>query len=308
MSEFSPPDWGTPEARTFWKPVIDEARDLLAKRGVGKSVMFGMAANNWVRKECLADLKALYPDILWANRTHYFSPKASEGGVSQPFGLSSIVGGAVGVCYEPDLGEAHCGWRHPSLIINFPRLDNVAGAVFNNYPATYRIFGEGVLLSGGMGWNAVPASHGVGHFGADFWPVMKDPKGGPSRNLADRYVFWHSLSLADVIPSILAPGPEGPVPTVRSQLMREALQEAEVRIYIQDILLDGTKCAKLGADLEKRCRDLCLERMWALRYYSQFAQPAVGSDYARVFSQRQWEDLSEKLYAAAGDVARAVRR
>ena len=221
-------------------------------------------------------------------------------------GLPSVVAGVVGVCYDPEETPLKLGWKAPNLAINFPRLENVEGAVFNEYPATYRIFGEGVLLSGGMGWNGIAASRGVGHFGADFWPVLKDPKGGPSRTMADRYVFWHSLSLADVIPSILAADAEGPAATVRLQLMREALQEAEVRVFVQDALLDPAQCARLGAELEKRCRELCLERMWALRYYSQFAQPAIASDYARVFNQRQWEDLSERLYAAAGDVAAAL--
>jgi len=306
LGELATPEWGTAESQAFWKPVIDEARKLLAKRGVEKSLMFGMGANNWVKAECLTDLKKLYPEVLWVNRTHYFAPNASGGGVTQPFGLSSIVGGAVAVCYEPDLGVVHCGWKNATPVINFPRLDNVAGAVFNEYPATYRIFGEGVLLSGGMGWNGVAASRGAGHFGADFWPVLKDTKGS-ARTMADRYVFWHSLSLADVIPSILAAAPEGPSPTVRQQLMREALQEAEARVFVQNALLDPAQRARLGTELEARCRALCLERMWALRYYSQFAQPAIASDYSRVFSQRQWEDLSERLYAAAGDVAATQR-
>jgi len=303
LGELVPPEWGTPESQAFWKPVIDGARDILAKRGVEKSMMFGMGANNWVKEECLADLKKLYPQVLWVNRTHFFTPSAGGGKNSQAFGLTSVVGGAVAVCYEPDLGIAHCGWKSALPIINFPRMENVAGAVFSAYPATYRLFGEGALLAGGMGWNNVAASHGTGHFGADFWPVLKDPKGVLSRNLTDRYVFWHSLSLGSVIPCILAAGPEGPAPTVRQQLMREALQEAEVRVFVQDALLDPARRARLGTELEARCRALCLERMWALRYYSQFAQPAIASDYSRVFNQRQWEDLSERLYVAAGDVA-----
>ena len=309
LSDLATPEWGTPDAEKFWKPVIDRAREILAKHGVEKSLMFGMAANNRVKPECLADLKRLYPDVLWVNRTHYFVPKANEGKVSQPFGLSSIVGGAAGIGYEPDLGESHCGWRNPHLTITFPRYGDDPGAAFKHYPSTYRIFGEGVLLTGNMGWSGVPGSHGIGHFGADFWPVMKDPRGGPPLTMANRYVFWHSLSIGVGVPSILAPGRDGPLATLRLQLMREALQEAEVRIFVHDALLDKATCARLGPELETRCRELCLERMWALRYYTQFAQPAsVNSDYARVFSQRQWEDLSENLCAAAGDVARALTK
>jgi hypothetical protein len=296
MSELLPPEWGTPEARAFWKPVIDKARETLRRRGVEKSMMFGLGANNWVKQECLEDLKRLYPKVLWVNRTHYFSARAGRGKVRQAFGLISNVSGAAGVSYEPDQWEKHCGWRSPYRIINFPRNF----VTLRRYPAPYRFFAEGTLLSGVMGWRGGPAGRGLGHIGADFWPVIKGTRRHKPRTLVGRYVFWHSLSIDKVITSILAPSPEGPSDTTRHQLMREALQEAEASVLIRESLLDEAKRARLGAELEARCRALCLERTWALWYYSHHA------NYGPVFGQRQWEDLSEELYAAAGEVARAL--
>ena len=296
MSDLLPPEWGTPEARSFWKPVIDKAREVLAKRGVEKSMMFGMGANNWVKPECLVDLKSLYPEVLWVNRTHYFSPSAGQGKVRQAFGLVSNVSSAAGVSYDPNEWEKHCGWRSPYPIINFPRNF----VTLSKYPAAYRLFAEGTLLSGVMGWRGGPAGRGLGHIGADFWPVMETSRKGWYVTLAGRYVFWHSLSMDAVITSILAPSPEGPLDTTRHQLMREALQEAEASVLIREALLDEKKRARLGAELEARCRALCLERTWDLWQYTEFAS------YGSVLSQRKWEDLSEKLYAAAGEVARAL--
>ena len=118
--------------------------------------------------------------------------------------------------------------------------------------------------------------------------------------LVNRYVFWHSLSIDCVIHSILAPTPGGPSDTTRYQLMREALQEAEASVLIRDTLIDEAKRAKLPSELEARCRALCMERTWALWYYTHHR------NYGPVFGQRQWEDTSEGLYAAAAEVAKAL--
>jgi hypothetical protein len=296
MDELLPPEWGTPEARAFWKPVIDGAREILKQRGVEKSMMFAMAANNQVRQECLEDLKSLYPEVLWVNRTHYFAAAAGRGKMRQGFGLIANVSGATAVSFQPDQWEKHCGWRSPKPIINFPRNF----VTLKRYPGPYRVFAEGTLLSGTMGWRGGPAGRGLGHIGADFWPVIKGSGRRGPQTLIGRYVFWHSLSMKTVVTSILAPGPEGPLATARHQLMREALQEGEVSIFTREALLDEAKRVKLGAELEARCRALCLERTWALWYYSHHAS------YSTIFSQRQWEDLSEKLYLVAAEVAAAL--
>ena len=306
LSEMAPPEWGTPQARAFWTPVVQQTREILAKRGLQKSLMFGMAANNWVKAECCQDMKAIAPDILWVNRTHYFTPTVGDAKVTQPVGLASVVGGVISLFYDPEEEDGqHYGWRSAGMIINYPRMGNVPGAVFASYLPTYRIFGESALLSGGARWRSVKLCRGVGHIGADFWPVLKDPRGG-MKNMGDRYVFWHSLSISQVIPSILGAGPSGPVSTTRHQMMREALQEAEARIFVQNALLEPSHAARLGPALAKRCKELCDERTEVLRYYSQFCEPGVLDDYAKVFDAQRWQDMSEGLYQAAGDVAKAL--
>jgi hypothetical protein len=308
LGELKPPNWGTPEAQAFWRPVIDQALALLAKRGLDKSVMFGMAANGWVLKECCGDLKGMYPDIRWVDRTHYYQATVGDAKVKQPVGLSASVSGVLGIFYDPDEVGTRYGWRDvgQDRNINFPRLGNVPGAVFGAYLPTYRLFAEGTHLSGGARWKSARSSCGAGHIGADFWPVLKDPKGGRPNHMGNRYVFWHSLSISEVIRAILSPGPDGPAATSRLQIMRESLQEAEARIFVQNAVLDADKTAKLPAELAARCKELCDQRTQMIRYYSQFNEPGVLDDYAKVFDERRWQDLSEKLYQAAGDVAKAL--
>ena len=308
LGELKPPDWGTPEAQVFWRPVIDGVRAMLARRGLEKSVMFGMAANGWVLRQCCADLKSMYPDIRWVDRSHYYQSTVGDGKVKQPVGLSASVSGVVGIFYDPDEVGTRYGWRGSGQDrnINFPRLGNVPGAVFGSYLPTYRLFAEGSHLSGGARWKSARSSSGAGHIGADFWPVLKDPRGGPPRHMGNRYVFWHSLSISEVIRAILSPGPSGPTATARLQIMRESLQEAEARIFVQNAVLDEETAVKLPAELLRRCKELCDERTQLIRYYSQFNEPAVRDDHAKVFSERRWQDLSGKLYQAASDVSAAA--
>lgn len=308
LTNLQPPAWGTPEARAFWKPVVDKTRELVANREIKKPVLFALGANNQALGNCIQDLKTMYPDILWATRSHFYGSWVGDGNVKQDLGYSAVVGGVVGICYEPDLAESYCGWKPPELIITFPRAAaGSSGGVFSwKYPAAFRIVAEGTLFSHDMGgYSRGGSRHGIGQIGADFWPVLKDARGGLS-SMVDRYVTWDTLSLKCTIAAILAPGPEGPEPTVRFQLMREALQEAEARIFVQEALMDKTKLAKLSPKLAARSRDVCMAHLTVLRYFSQFSQVQVNCEYSRIFSQQQWEDLSEEMYEVAGEISSAL--
>ena len=310
LTDLQPPAWGTPEARAFWKPVIDKTREIVAKRDIKKPIVFGLGANNQALGKCVEDLKIIYPDILWAARSHFYKSWVGDGNAKQDLGYSAVVGGVVGVCYDPDLAEMHCGWKPAELIITYPRAGaGSSGGVFSwKYPAAFRIFAEGTLFSHDMGgYSRGGSRHGIGQIGADFWPVLKDARGGVS-SLVDRYVTWDTLSLKCTIAAILAPGPERPEPTVRFQLMREALQEAEARIFVQEALMDKAKLAKLSPELAARSREVCLAQLTVLRYFSQFSQVQVKCEYERVFSQQQWEGFSEKLYEAAGEISKTLGR
>jgi len=307
ISEFAPPAWGTPEARAFWKPVVTKVRGILADRGLAKSMMFGMAANNWVKRECLDDLKALAPDLLWVNRTHYYAAKVGHRPSLQTVGFTANVGPVIGVYWDPATGVGHYAWRKPTMVVHFPRRGNVHGTVFQRALGSYRIFAEGVQLSHGQRYKSHASVHGVGHIGLDFWPVLKDPR-GRAKSMSGRYVFWHSLGIDQAVQAIVGPGADGAVATPRLHMMRESLQEAEARMFVQDALLDEAKAAKLGADLAKRCRRLCDERTQLFRYVSAFTGLGTREDYFRVMSRHAWEAHSEKLYQAAGDVAKALAK
>jgi hypothetical protein len=168
----------------------------------------------------------------------------------------------------------------------------------------YRLCCEGSLISGGY-WVRRP-QHGIGHVGVDFWDVLKAPGGvetSKSKRLCERYVGWGAIRLW--ITHILGPGKDGPAPTRSFQMLRESLQEAEARVYVENALLDHAD--KLGPDLAGRVKAACDERSAMFRYFTYYFGFEAG-DYGRSLSQSMIEDNSRKLYQLADEVNRALAK
>ena len=163
----------------------------------------------------------------------------------------------------------------------------------------YRTTPEMTLLTGVAGQNAHPSSmeiyvkRGIGQCGADFWPVVKNAKGEKKDNLLNMYcnemqhpIFW---------PCVLGAGREGPVTTLRVQMLREGLQDAEARMFVQDALLDHAD--KLGPELAGKVKAVCDERTRSFRY---------TTEYLTALSRLEIQNQGRRLYESADAVAKAL--
>jgi hypothetical protein len=325
LSEQVAPEWGTAESQAFWKPVIDGMREVLAKRGLEKSMMVGLGQG--IYGGTVADLKAVAPDVPWVCHSHLYTERfgAGRGTGSQPVGYNAVVSAAVfAVLWDPEEDQPFYGWRNPFRIVSFPRSEYALLTVEGDL-TMYRLCAEGVLLTGTRtrlegkynwrleslaaavgGKKDFPGIRGLGRLGADFWWVLEGKEGGHA--ICGRYPGsdWGTLSMTiyNAKTWLLAPGPDGAVSTVRFELMREGLQEAEARIFVQNALLDDALRAKLGKPLADTCEELMNERTHALRYVSEFYD---RGDNARHLLTPVWDEMSDKLYTAAAEVAKALR-
>ena len=102
---------------------------------------------------------------------------------------------------------------------------------------------------------------GVGGVGLDFWPVVK----GYDGRLMALVVRRGHLSMPYTMTFLLAPGPRGPLPTARYQMLREGIQECEARLVVAKALEDDKTRAKLGEGLAERCARLIADRSNAIR-------------------------------------------
>jgi hypothetical protein len=297
------PPYSDPKARALWKPVIDGLRKRLADRGLDDAMMFGISADFIASPETVEMFRVIAPATPWVAACHPFLEKIQDA----PCGYSAGVWGANSLGYE---GTSHYGWRREQLSVQFPR-----STTMDFHAMTFRGMAE--ASSGGT-------TRGFARLGADFWPVLKDGRGRRAGTLSARYpdTSWRNL---DVRTCLLSPGSEGAIGTTRFEMLREGLQEAEARIFIERALLDEASRAKLGEARAKRYAQMLAERTQYLRigmstltwvniywYYCAdgdnnwwMASPVYGTQW---YAATDWQSRSQTLYQAAGEVADILER
>jgi hypothetical protein len=259
------------------------------------------------------DMLKLAPEVPWITVTHIGYP--SMKGTSSTAWTCQIRnnGGTMAVLHDPDALDKNSvaasqrfGWRNPTprTTLCTPRSPTGAAMHQTSSRFLFRTCAEGSLISAG----AAP-QRGIGFIGADYWAVAKaDNNPNNLKILASKYFPGYVFSVEMAVWSVLAPGKDGPVPTVRSQMIRESLQEAEARILVQDAIYDPATQAKLGEDGLKLCRNACLDRTRFFRYCTMFWGPETCDydDLGRYLNLQTVKDLSEQLYQATDVVTKAM--
>ena len=318
LKDMLPPKWGTPAARTFWKPVIEKMRGILAKRGLENSMFFGYLAdgigpaegNSSGMSNHFADLRAISPQTKWIASSHWppLSWRAGPTLRGPDFlgALSWMWGPLLSVSWmdenDTPWWKPSYGWRDrtvPLTMLAGSRSRNPT-LVNDHCPnvTRWRVAPEAVLLSKKSDGYTY---QGFGPWGADFWG-----------NECVTFDSYHNVGLSETpVRWLVGPGQDGPVPSCRTRMLQEGLQEAEVRIYVQNALLDPGSKAKLGTDLARRCREACDERTRNFTYMSSFRY----SDSAEAMPRQRlipdvaaWEDASVRLYRLADEVQKALAK
>jgi hypothetical protein len=304
IGEMDAPAWGSPQAREFWKPVIDGLQALLQKRGLEKTMMFGFVVQNQVLPETIGDLKALAPQAKWWEYTHWSKKRKGNDANWQDVGrMAWAYGAPLAVFWNPDEDKPHYAWRDLASDVYFiaaPRAKGQISVGATGELSIFRVFCESTLLGSHGGQDLIPEFRsfcGFSMVGADFWPVMPGADGKELKRLDSRYVGWGSLSLTETIQSLLGTGKSAPSSSCRIQMLRESQQEAEARVCVTNALLDSAQAAKLG-EQAARFKQLCDERT-KLFFYDTLYFGENGQEFGRVFNQEQWDAQTEKLYQAA---------
>ena len=302
------PPLSDPASTGLWKPMLGAVMQRMEKRGYGRAVMIGTASDVVPRQWTIDFFKETAPGLPWVAHAHgivnrYFASHGSSVGYYTSLLESSF-------CGLPEDGRKY-GWKRPD-IYGF-LLRNWYGS-FEQFPqTTWRHLAE-VNVTGGQ--------RGIGHMGADLWPVVKDKAG---RRVGRIYQLhpesnWRSN---DVCTSVLAPGKDGAIATTRFELMREGVQECEARIAIERALTDEKLRAVLGEDLAGRCQRLLDDRIrFMIRGMSNLRSDGYmpgpcdnshtcwwntsGVDGHLWFIASGWQDRSRSLYSLAGEVSRTL--
>jgi hypothetical protein len=183
------------------------------------------------------------------------------------------------------------GWQFPRMRVSFNRY-GYGPLVLLGFPEPwrFRIWME-VSIAGG--------DRGAGRVGGDYWNmgvklgrVSSDTSGGNRGTFFQRYLDSGvgQVGLANNTTDLLAPGPDGPVTTIRFENTRESIQTAEAVIFLQKALLNK----KLTGEFADKCWKLLDERVNAMRVH-RFDRGRAG-----------WLKRNELLYAAAAEAAKTL--
>jgi hypothetical protein len=310
------PRFEDPNSKAIWKPLFDELHKRMAKRGLEKTMLLGMASDYYPSKEELTTLEEVSGNLPWIHHTHGGNVVGTKLNGLATVAYTAFVWN-VQYAQSPPTNDAATtkpvtermyGWKRPELYAEFRRFSSL-----NDWPlSTILLFSE-LQITGGQ--------RGLGRIGADYWPVYKDKRGGRRDWIWDRYPqsLWHSCNLMS---HLLVPGPSGPVASTRYELVREGVQECEARIAIESVLTNPALKAKLPADLATQAQQLLDERVWReLKAFSDLQ--LTGRSYATSannwgyggggtaghywYAGSGWQDRTQKLYDLAGEVAKKAQ-
>jgi hypothetical protein len=309
LLEAEAPEWGTPACRDFLKPLCAGVGAILRRHGMADSLTIGISGDYMPSALAVNDLAAAAPGVKWVGHAHGRYDKIH--GV--PTGLQVSVWGLFGLrdpaepCKWGWQKPRYYGWQREFPLASFPRYGSIYGnavSIWYRMPrgslGLCRSLAEVAICSQGQP-KFSPGCSGFDRLGADFWPVLKGTRG--AMTICGRYpeTAWGQLNLTTATPSLLAPGRDGAVSTMRFENVREGLQETEARIFIEKALVDVKKRARLG-DLADRAEALLDERVRGFLA----ATKNKGAGWAP-WSEGDWQERSAELYSTAAEVAARLR-
>jgi len=293
------PHLTTPAGGKIWGAFMRAVIDRLKKRGLGKSVRFGLLWDRGPSNEILKVYGEVAPGVKWMRHAH-------SGTRSTVVGYDALV------------------WR--VYYVNTPSTESLYGwkkAASDRPHVQLRRLRDPPSLLGGrlLGeYNIQGAQCGFGRLGMDFWAVIEPPGKSDRRrasSIVARYpeTSWRNLNI--FVPALFHDGPDGACGSPCVEMMREGLQECEARIAIERALTDKAPRAKLPAELARKCEALMAER-------TRDVKIAVDSHMLDGFSTTRatewgaypsgryywhgsdWQGRSAALYGTAAEVAGAV--
>jgi hypothetical protein len=276
------PEFATEESKKFWKPVLAAIKERLAKEGMEKAMVLGTLSDSTAPKSVFQMFTEIAPGVPWHRGCHTMNPQ------DQPYEVMGGTGAKVSLhehCYGMSLADP----RKPLPIVHAMR-GNPGTAYFRgdfdyNSMQCFRLAAERALFT---------RKQGVGRFGLDFWDVL--PAGAGRLGKRGIYNRWPQSTCEQREPTVYrmaTPGPDGAVPTLRFEALREGLGEAEALIVVSE---GADKHAeRIGKELTEKIRTLLMDRLSACRNWNEFSLSFK--------MHTGWQDLNRRLFAAAAEVA-----
>lgn len=281
LSHFEHPMYGREGSEPLWREVMDGVKQRMRARGWSEhNLVLGVGSDRRPSARTAEFFAEIAPWAKWAIFTH----GRGDPGIRD----DRLTIGELEIGYlEYPYGHGRAGRRSDTILGGWKDLDANVHKVYCGRACmtehgplhNYRAYGD-VAVAG--------SSNGFGRLGIDIWPVRKDDDDQPRRAVHGTG-GWGNLYRHNPR-SIAYPGANGAIGSIRFELLREGLQEAEARIFIEKAVTDDETADFLGEEIARRYAELSRER---LAYRNAGGDLHLGPD---------WMDRLEALYRLAAEI------
>ncbi|MGQ9661110.1 MAG: glycoside hydrolase domain-containing protein [Kiritimatiellia bacterium] len=258
-------------SREFWQPFVEGVMTRMRNRGWEQNTFWGYL---WDYTHAMDRYRAIFdelaPEVKWARGSHGHGGSRGHQGLGKHFGLLGTI-----VCLPQPVERSgdtymirsHKGWKTTELHLALPRVQNAVLCVEgHSAPYYWRLFPELALCSG---------ARGVCRIGADYWngACQAGWRGGVQAGLGITCTFW--------------PGRTQAHSSARFEMLREGLQEAEMRVIVEKAI-EAASSAKPGWQEVLDNRIVATLHLMRSYYTVEPAEQDFG-----------WQERSWDLYAVA---------
>jgi hypothetical protein len=265
-----------PDSVAAWQAFARSLQAHMKQKGLDKALFWGHPLESEADPRLKEVLAEATPNVFWIAGPHEMMANGTYAKKEEFYKLIETIRYAGN---WPSFRKDQ-GWRSKTTHLLNPR---VGGTIFalhtTSQPFAYRVMPDHAVAFGRNGFTRVGADEWAGvHY--DGSEVVKWETGIPVL-----FLLW--------------PGKDGAESSVRFEALLEGLQEAEARIVLEQAI----ECGGLDADLEAKVKKVLADNLQEAMFFQ-------GNSMIRAFEGYYygWQRRSARLYEAAADVARAVKK
>ncbi|MCC5830651.1 MAG: hypothetical protein JJU36_14490 [Phycisphaeraceae bacterium] len=302
------PMYGEAGSAEMWRPVLDGVRQRVLQRGWDeRAILVGVAGDARPSGETVAFFQEIAPFARWSIFTHGRGERIwpdDEGKIMLSTGWPATIhenAMSAGLREYP----YNAGWERGNRAGRV--RDGLQHGWVDDWYAPMTLYaGRGILRDQSplvsfrlfANSQAFNRSQGFTRQGIDKWPVVNPHREDDQpRRMVHGVRGWGNL-YREKVRAMAVPGPDGALPTARFEMMRQGLQDTEVRIYLERLLVDDRTRNILGEEFEAEVKALVLAEV-------------IGRDAnrSRPFAWTagpDWPQRLDRLYALAAEAAAKV--
>jgi hypothetical protein len=219
MTELAAPWIGDPAGEAFWRPVFEEVRAIVRRRGWPENViMIGEPLDERPTLPFVKLIAQWAPYVRWSVYSHFSGDARSLGAERLTGEQRPRDDGRWIILPGLEVGYGVMPFEHmsPAMAPQDQGRQKMTALLAGSYRFSFAQGSSPDAYRTVVWWTGNSGRHGM-----DYW------------RLAGGRLFGSLGNLTGATPiSMTAPGPEGPLPTVRFQMYREAVEEAEAWLTI----------------------------------------------------------------------------